>query len=265
MKKIYFLLISFSFCFSTAQTQHYLTPGVGYSLAFFDSDDLELFKDSYNFINKPRGLLTQFHGLKQPVGIRFEMGYFHFGKLSTHAHIGFQNYVTKDFAEFDNHENRELILKLRSFFIEGGIGPRFGKFFINGITTIYFHRKISLESIFNGPEDPQGVSPLDGEFQSTSSISTDFGIAVGINKDPIVLTLKITYPLFTGGSNDVLTDDNLAKVKAGTSLFPANFQTALLSLNPESELYGKPYDGIRSNIDGLKIIITLGVPLLIKE
>lgn len=245
-------------CFTSVRSQQYITPSIGYSLAFFSSDDLDLFKDTYNSFHRSFqfGLIKGFSGLSQPVGIRLELGYHHFGKLAMFANVGFQNVFTKDFAEFDNFEERELILRQRSFLIEGGIGPRIKQFFITGVFAVYFNKKLSLESSYRAPPDPEGANPLNGKYESNNTISTDFGISVGVNKDPVILTLKLMYPLFTGGKNEVLIDDNLAKIAAGTSVFPDNF---------ESSFFNEPYKGIKSNIDGFKIILTLGIPLQVRE
>jgi len=224
----------------------------------YNSDDLDEFRDTYNRFHRDfqLGLINEFGGLHLPVGIRLELAYQYFGKLVGYANFGFQSFITKDFAEFDNREERKLELKQRSLFIEGGIGPRLKQFFIAGIFTVYFNKNLSLESTYNFVEDPNQPYPLTGKYESDKTISADFGIAFGFVKDPITLTLKIAYPLFTGGKNEFLKDDNLAKITAGTSVFPNNF---------DDSHFGDPYKGIESNIDGLKMMFTIGVPFSLKK
>ena len=248
------------------QSQHYIAPSVGYSLGFFNSDDLVLFKDSYNSFQRSyeSGLLKGFSALNQPVGIRLELAYLYFGKIAGFANFGFQNFGAKDFAEFSNRTERKLELSQSSFFIEGGIGPRINQFFVAGIFTVYLSKKLSLESTDNVIYPPDQPNPLDGTYKTDKTISADIGMAFGVVKDPITLTFKITYPLFTGGKNSILVDDNLAKISAGTSVFPADLYEVLSTLDPESDDYGKSYQGIRSNIDGFKIIVTLSVPFRLK-
>jgi hypothetical protein len=257
MKRTLLILTIFLLCFSSVQSQHYITPTIGYSLAFFNSDGLDEFTETYNGFHRDFqfGLLNEFKGLDKPVGIRLELAYQYFGKLAGFANFGFQNFVTTDFAEFDNREERKLELKQRSFFIEGGIGPRLQQFFFTGIVAVYFSKRLSLESTYNLVEDPDQPLPLSGKYESDNTMSVDLGIAIGVVRDPLTLTLKLTYPVFTGGKNEVLSADNLAKMAAGTSVFPNNF---------DDFYFGDPYEGIMSNIDGLKIMFTIGVPFRLK-
>jgi len=257
MKKTVFVLSIILIFITAVRSQHYITPALGYGISFAKSDDLELFKDWYNTINGERGISTYFKGLGNPVGLRAQIGYRHFGKWSSYAAIGYQNMVSKDYAIYFDKSSRNLVLSMKSIFVEGGVGPRIKNLFFNGLLTVYIHRNVILESKYAGPPDPEGRAfPLNGEYRVDNTMAADFGIIFGIHKEPVVISAKITYPLFTGGGNEVLTDDSLQKVKAGTSIFPDDY---------DNYLYGEPFKGIAADIDGIKIIVTLAVALQIRE
>ena len=59
---------------------------------------------------------------------------------------------------------------------------------------------------------------------------------------------KISYPIYTGGSDDRLIDNTPAKVSDNLQKFPDDYWAYIAQ---------ESYDGIPSNIDGLKFLITL--------
>jgi len=235
--------------------QQYLTLGVGYGMAFWGSEDLSLFRETYNFVNEYY-LAERMRGFSPAVGVRWEIGYRHFGRLGTAVLVGSQSYTAKDVAQYQNGEVRRLDLRMSSMYVECEIGPTYKKFFVNGVFTFFFNRKLTLESVYSAPMGEVSKNPLDGTYEGDISISTDLGISVGIFREPIILTCKITYPLFTGGRSTVLHDRRIEKIANRTNIFPDDY---------EAYLYGRQYHGIKSNIDGLKILITAAAAFQIKK
>ena len=95
-------------------------------------------------------------------------------------------------------------------------------------------------------------NPLNGTYHSKTSVSADVGIAIGVVKEPFLLTGKLMYPVFTGGRSNVLQDKTAEKIATGTDVFPSDYV---------AYCFDKNYDGMASNIDGFKILVTLAVAI----
>ncbi len=250
MKGIFIMFLIFTVCKSQLWAQHYITLGLGFSGAFYDSKDLDRFKETYNLVNK-QSLSMFMQGIGEMVGFRWEGGYRYRGRLGIAVLVGTQNYIGKDAAQYRNGETRNLELEMNNLYVECEIGRTHKIFFLNGIVTFFFNRTLILESTYSGL---MSESPLNGTYIGDTSVSTDMGIAIGIFKDPIIITGKITYPIFTRGGSTVLQDKRIEKVENGTAIFPNDYV---------DYCYSKTYDGIASDIDGLKILVTVAyaIPL----
>lgn len=197
--------------------------------------------------------MTPMRGIGEAVGLRWEGGYRYVGRLGIAVLVGIQNHIGKDGAQYQNGEARNLELEINSLYVECEIGHTHNIFFVNGIFTFFFNRKLILESTYSGPVSE---SPLNGTYISDTSVSTDMGIAIGIFKEPIIITGKISYPIFTKGGSTVLQDKRIEKLENGTDIFPNDY---------EDYCYGKTYDGVSSDIDGLKILVTVAYAIPLKK
>jgi hypothetical protein len=244
MKTIILIFLVLLLCNSPLSAHHYITLGVGFSGAFFKSDELNRFKDTYNLVNSPY-LAKYLRGIEGAVGLRWEVGYRYLRRLGTAVLVGLKNYTSKDAATYQNGETRNLELEMNSMFVEWELGYARSQLFINGVITLFFNRKLILESKYS---DPTKKEPLSGVYSSDAAISTDLGIAVGIIRRQIILTTKITYPIFTGGKSNFLKDKRLDKIASGRDSFPSDYA---------DYCFGKSYKGVRSNIDGLKVLVVV--------
>jgi len=154
-------------------------------------------------------------GIGEAVGLRWEGGYRYLGRLGFAVLVGIQNHTGKDGAQYQNGEARNLVLEMNSLYVECEIGHTHNIFFVNGVFTLFFNRKLILESTYSGQ---LSESPLDGTYIGDTSVSTDVGIAIGIFKEPIIITGKIGYPIFTKGGSTVLQDKRIEKFENGTYL-----------------------------------------------
>jgi hypothetical protein len=251
MKKAVLIFIILASYESPSWAQHYFTFGVGFSGAFFKSRDLDRFKDTYNLVNSS-SLAKYMRGIDGAVGLRWEVGYRYMGGLSTAVLVGLQNYTSKDAATYQNGETRNLQLEMNSMVVEWEIGHTHNNLFISGVFTLFFNRKLILESEYSGLLEKD---PLSGTYISDATISTDLGIAIGIIRRQIILSGKITYPIFTGGKSSVLKDKRLEKIADGIDIFPADYA---------DYCFGKTYDGVASDIDGLKVLVTVALAIPLK-
>lgn len=255
MRTALIIFITVIVCMPQLWAQQYFTVGMGYSGAFFGSDDLDRFKETYNWVNAP-SLFKGLRGFAGSVGLRWEIGYRYLGRLSGAILAGIQTYENQDMAKYLNGEARELQLKMKSLYIEGEIGKTYKNFFVNGLFVIFSNRRITLKSEYAEIWGEEPKTGLDGTYEGLTSNSADFGISLGFFKEPFLLTLKVTYPLYTGGRSSVLRKVGIEKSKDKIHFFPDDY---------EAFLYGDPYQGVTSNIDGLKILITGAFAMKIKK
>ena len=190
-------------------------------------------------------MLDPMGGFRVPMGVQAEVGFRHFAPFNYAAQVGYQFYISKDFAHFQNYDRRDYSLTFQSVFLELEAGFMFRDFFMNGVSAFSFYRKVKMKSTYKGYQE---LSALDGTYSADPYTSTDIGVHFGYFKDPFILSLKVTYPVYTGGADAVLADNNPKKVALNTNVFPDDF---------ESALFNQPYKGVASNIDGLKVIISL--------
>jgi len=253
MKKILALLFVPIVCQAQLIAEKYLTLGVGFSSAIYESKDLDRFTETYNSVYRA-DLLARFKGLGSGEGLRWEAGYRRLGRWSMAVLAGWQNYLTKDAARFANGEARNLELKMSSLYVEYELGRAWNNFFVNGALTVFFNRKFTLESKYSGPASEAANKTLNGTYKTDKAISVDAGIALGIFREPIFIVGKITYPLFTGGSS-VFEDKAATRTPPGFDVFPSDY---------ESYLQGQDYPGVSGDVDGLKILVTAAFAIRLK-
>jgi len=251
-KKISIVLLVLAVYTPQLWAQQYLTLGVGYSTAFLGSDELNLFKETYNAVYYPL-LREGMRGFGASVGLQWEIGYRRMGRLATAFLFGAQNHSGQDIAQFYNGDSRRLKIDIQSYYIECEMGRTFKNIYVNGLLTLFFKREITLYSVAS---QLQPKEALGGTYEGITSVSTDLGVAIGYFKDPIFLTCKITYPLFTGGGSTALRDNSPEKFRERTYFFPDDY---------EAYLSGGFFHGVKCNIDGLKILVMAAFAIKIKK
>jgi hypothetical protein len=224
-------------------SQHYITGGAGLIIGLVDSDGLDRFVTTYNQVNAPV-LTNPVSNLSNVFGVRGELGYRYLHDISVAALFGYQRYSFEDVSNFSNGESRSFELSFNNIFIEGELGYKFGNFLVNGMLGFYLNRNVEMETSYTGMSDRS----LSGIYKNKTCYSSDIGISFGVQKNSFFLMGKISYPIYTGGNDDRLTDNTPAKVSDNLQKFPEDYWEYVAREN---------YDGIPSNIDGLKFIITL--------
>ena len=249
------ILVLFVFFSQPLKAQHFLTAGMGYSVGFLGSDELSLFKETYN--DRHASTLSRpLAGFSPSIGIRWFLEYRHMDRVNTAVSIGSQNYSSRDDATWVNAV-REMKLEIRSWFVEAQMGRTFNEnYFVNGVLTVFFRRDVTLSSVYSTVDYSQDAEALTGTFEGTTSVSTDLGIALGLYKDPLFIVLKITHPLFTGGGSNALRDSDPEKYEKGTHIFPDDYDAYML---------GEGFTGVKGDIDGWKIMITASAGLKVKN
>ncbi|RMF60967.1 MAG: hypothetical protein D6748_02830 [Calditrichaeota bacterium] len=228
--------------------QHYLTGGVGFSLSFLESEDLKNFTSTYNQVNEP-GLEKYLNGLTgDAAGLAFAFGFRYISKWTISFEIGRDEIIKKDAARFGIGEERHLTLKLQSNTVTLGVGRTFGKMFLQGVATYHFARRVTLKSSYTRLSGEPPKKSLTGTYRSSDNTSTDLGVEIGVLRKPFILVGKISYPLHTGGRKDYLRSFDTIKIENQTDLFPGDFWEYVDQTH---------YRGVGSDIDGLKVMITL--------
>ena len=227
---------------SSVYAQRYLTLSLGYSAALLGSDELNLFKDTYNGIWGP-DLYRPLKGFGASVGIRWAVGYRRWAPINLGISVGSLNFSSTDEARFYN-ASRQFKLDVKTWFIDFEAGKSFKKLFINGALSVCFKRDVTLQSVYSTAIEEKQA--LDGTYTGLTAVSSDIGLVVGFFKEPVFISAKVTYPLFTGGGSRMLQDRSPEKLEEGTYIFPDDY---------EAYLYSEGYRGVKSNIDGLKILM----------
>ena len=239
------IIIAIGIC--SLPAQNFILLGGGYSAILYGSDDLDEFTNTYNFVNQ-QNLLQPLDGLDSGMGIRWEIGYRYSGARHYAVTGGFISYTEDDLAKFSNGEKRRNSFELSTMYLEGEAGFGLDNFFITGVLGLYFNRKSQLGTSYKSVSGEVLDKPLNGVYNSAVVLAADLGLAVGLYRPPFFLVAKVTHPILTGGSEDPLLDERLDKISEGTERFPVNF----------AEFLGKgSYKGVSSDIDGLKISITI--------
>ncbi len=219
---------------------------MGYTYALTSSDDLDYFAETYNYMNRG-SLYAPLKGFSGSAGVRFQVGYRNVKGIHRAITAGYQSFENRDIAQFYNGANRTLSLKMAGLFIEGELGKMLRRpYFINGVMTFYLSRNVKLKSSYSDPSEVASTS-ISGNYEGFAAFSADIGVAFGFLREPFMLTCKISFPIYTGGSSNLLRDTSPEKIEQGTQVFPDDY---------EKYLFYEPYTGVKSNIDGWKILIT---------
>lgn len=232
-----------------ASAQHFVTAGAGFGAIVLNSTDLDQFENTYNYVNNT-ALQSFLRGFDAGFGLQLETGYRHLAPLSKAITAGWQSHRSRDLAEFGNGEIRNLELRINSFQVSGELGRGWRNAFVNGLACVSFGRKTRLESELVHADTVR--NPLTGTYTSAAAISLDAGLAFGLHREPVFLVAKISYPVYTGGRSKKLEDRAPEKVADGLSLFPDDYINFLER---------QPYAGVASDIDGLKIAVTIAFAL----
>lgn len=235
------------FCCTSISGQHYITLGLGGSGMKNTSADLDRFAETYNTVN---GFLPGdgLEGFGWSLGIRPEAGYRYFGKWNAGVVLGYQSFIENDFANFAGNQQRRLEIRMTGIFADFEFGIPYDHWLFNGVGSLYFFRKTRINSTFSTSAGMESSQTLDGIYDSGSDVSFDLGISAGYFKNNLMVLGKITVPVYTGGSTVIFTDDSPDKVAINIEKFPDDyFQYA----------EGTPYKGVSSDVDGMKIILTL--------
>lgn len=237
-----FLIISILISTSLS-AQHYITIGGGITGSSVSSNKLDNFRKTYNDVNY-LFLTEKLKGFDFGLGVRPMLGYRYFSEYNTAILIGYQTLNDIDIAKFTDGSVRKIELDLTALFLEYEFGYNWGDFFTNGLITFNFNRQIKIKNTYQTNE-PDSVSSFTGTFKGGSTSSTDIGVAIGAMRSSFFIVLKVTYPLYTGGKSNVLTD---SKKEENLEKFPSDYHTYVMN---------QPYKAVTSDIDGLKIILTL--------
>jgi hypothetical protein len=223
---------------------------------FPESGDLDRFTKTYNSVNAA-GLAHPLEGFGgSAVAGRVEGGYRYLGKFSGAVLLGWFGSQRKDNAVFGNGESRNLELKLNSLYVETELGYSRNNYILNGFATFFFNRTVKIETQYSGPLGDITTQSLTGTYKGTVNFSTDLGITAGFLKEPIFFMLKIAYPVYRGSGSEDLRDKGSEKITAGIDKFPGDY----------FEYANSPtYPGVASNIDGLKLWLTVAFALPAKK
>lgn len=251
--KVYLLTFLIVFQFSL-QAQQFITFGIGLGRTFYSSNDLTNFTETYNAVNAPN-LSTSFNGIGSATGIRWELGYRYYRSITTAFLVGLQNYAKKDAAKFGNGEIRELNFTTNRIFLEYELGCTFNRLYIDGLFGVYY-RNFKIESQYYRISGQDPPTSLTGIYKSNGSLSTDIGITAGFFRFPAIVAVKLSYPIYVGGRSKVLRDNNERKIADGLDKFPDDY---LAYVSREA------YAGVKSDIDGFKVAITISLALRFKK
>ncbi len=227
----------------------FLTVGLGLGAGFLGSDELTNFKTTYNYVYGPY-LFNPFKGFGGAMVFRVELAYRKFGPQNMTFLLGWQKYKNRDVAEFAAEDAflRQLELNMNGPYADFEMGITYKRrYILNGVISLFMNRKVSIKSDYEGGEQK---ADLIGTYEGFVPFALDLGVVLGVYRDPIFLTCKITYPLFTGGGATALYDPAIARSQNDTPIIPSDYY---------DYFSGGGYEGVKSNIDGLKIIITMSV------
>ena len=224
--------------FASGYGQDHFQLHIALTGMFHRSTGLDQFTSSYNTLNQAY-LVRSLDGMQEVFGWRWGVGYRHFDRFNFAFMIGMYQVGSEDQARFSNGERREFILDITSPFVELDAGFYDGTFLFNGLLTFYFNRQIRLETgyVSFDPSD----RPLDGVYRGDVDLAIDMGAMAGMVKYPFLITLKLSYPVYSSHDGETLTN--------GIAEFPSDYFSYV----------GKgEYPGLSSDIDGFKVFVTLG-------
>ena len=253
MKKLLAVLLFLSI--SPLQAQRILTLGLGFSASFYDAKEMNIFSNTYNFVNQNslRSLLQGFNGAE---GLRFEAGYRDVGRTNWGAIAGFQFFTRKNNAAFNNGELRNLELKWNSFYTEFEIGRTWNIFFLNGLLGFNFNRKLKIESNYFDQFGSPLEKLLNGTYKNSSLFTADAGFAIGYYRSPLYLSLKFALPVFTTNRSKVFRDESPEKVAEGSDRFPDDYRPFL---------NGEAYQAVSNEFNGLKVTLAVSYAIQLNK
>ncbi len=229
----------------TASAQRYVTFGSGLGLLMLDNQELNRFRESYGQVNAA-DLYQTFRGFDGPAGLRWEIGLRSIAEHSMALTIASQGWQSQDQAEFNNGDRRNLLLKFSRITLEGEYGLGTGNHFINALVVFSLKRSITMESSYSGGNPGKLEKSLSGTYKNTPDIAFDVGFSAGYIREPLLFILRLTLPVYSGGSDTFLLDQSKSARLSEFSIFPADYI---------SYAAGIPYAGLRSTIDGFKITL----------
>lgn len=234
---------------SAALAQRYVIVGGGFSMMHFASSDLALFEQTYNQVNINFGQTALLRGFDLGIGLSGEISYRHMGKWSKALSLGYQAHSATDIAAFANGDERNLKLTATHFYVQPSWGIIKKNLFLDGVLTLFVQREFELQSRLIGSDQP---NPLTGDYSGQTDFAADLGVAFGAFSGPILLTFKISYPIYKSGGTNIFTDPSPTKAAQQLDAFPDDF---INYVNLQ------PYQGVSSKIDGFKVAITLNFAL----
>ncbi len=202
--------------------QRLLTLGVGFSAAFYDAKEMDVFTNTYNFVNQDN-LRTLLQGVNGAEGLRFEAGYRNVSGTNWGAIAGFQLYIRKNNAAFNNGELRNLELKWNSLYTEFEVGRTWNIFFINGLLGFNFNRRLRIETDYLDRFGNPSQRLLNGTYKNSSLFAADAGFAIGFYRRALYLSLKFAFPLFTTSRSKVFRDKSPEKTAERSDRFPDDY------------------------------------------
>ena len=234
---------------------NYFTIGLGFSGVFYKSHDFDQFARSYNQYNRDI-LVKPLESFDNAFGLRWEVGFRSIDKLNFGLNTGYLTFVDNNTAGFSGGVRRDIKFNQTSFFIETELGYHFNQYLVNGVVTFLFNRNSSIDSDYSGDQADRDEQSISGTYKTLSSYAVDLGISFGILKLPFLIIAKISYPLYTGGSEIFFRDQQPEKVQNEIDGFPKDYMAYV----------GKEtYPAVRANIDGFKFLVSLNYMISLKS
>ncbi len=244
-----FLLLLGTVLFA-GESHHYVQLGSSFGRVTFQSSQLQKFKETYNMVNS-RYQVNELAGFQNAEGLGWEAGYRHAGTWSFSITAGVLNFSKKDASNFSNGDSRTIELELKQYFLEFHQQLfRTRDFFADVFLTTFLHRKIYINSAYNGYVTNTKPKTITGKYQSQPIFATDLGIAVGLIFQPMLLSLRFYYPVYSNGKNTLIRDPNPEKAALGVDAFPADY---------EAFVYLNDYTPMTGEIDGWKLLLNINL------
>lgn len=243
--KTLFCILMLACNVSAALAQRYVIVGGGFTMMRLASSDLKLFEQTYNSVNINFGQTALLRGFDLGIGLSGEVSYRHMGKRSKALAFGYQEHSATDIAAFANGAERNLKLNATHFYLQPSWGFIKKNLFVEGVLTLFVQRKFDLQSRLIGSDQPNSLT---GDYSGDTGFATDLGLAFGAFSGPILLTFKVSYPVYKSGGSNIFTDPAPAKAAQQLNAFPDDF---VKYVNQER------YKGVSSKIDGFKVAVTL--------
>jgi hypothetical protein len=249
------LIILMILCSGVVQAQYYATLGVGFSGVFYTTNDFDQFTQTYNAYNRSY-LVRPLETIDNAFGIRWDVGFRKISTFNLALNLGYQSFLDNGVAQYGNNEQRDFKFNQKHFFLDAEFGYKIDQYLINSVATLFINRVSSLESIYVGDESDPNVASLSGTYKTEPTYALDLGIVFGIIKKPFLIITKVTYPVYTGGKDIYYRDKDQKKIQQGLDAFPRDYFDYMAKGD---------YPAVRSNVDGLKFMISLNYLISIKS